>query len=122
MRLTCVVTDVLVTSCTALRQAGGTFLATLAFEDAPRHGTRILKRVTGAAGSIAVAAARVTGKALSPHKASVKRLAEMPLSVIGTGCIDFAGFHVAHGWGWLLLGASLFVLEHMIADDDDKAA
>lgn len=54
----------------------------------------------------------------APHRASLKRLAEMPLTVIGTGCIDFASFHVNHGIGFLVTGISLFFVEHMIADDD----
>jgi hypothetical protein len=55
--------------------------------------------------------------AVRPHKASLRRLTEMPLTVIGTAGIDFAAFHLAHGWGWLITGLSLLVVEHMIADD-----
>jgi hypothetical protein len=57
--------------------------------------------------------------ALTPHRASLARLADMPLSVVGTGGIDFAAFHVDHGVGWLVLGVSLWVIEHLIADDVD---
>ena len=65
----------------------------------------------------AVSAVSRLGKALvSPHKASLSRLAEMPLTVLGTAGIDFAAFHLAHGWGWLATGVSLLVVEHMIAD------
>lgn len=45
-------------------------------------------------------------------------LVHMPLSVLGTASVDFAAFHVNHGIGWFVTGASLFVLERMIADDD----
>lgn len=55
---------------------------------------------------------------VAPHKASLRRLADIPLSVAGTAGIDFAAWHLGHGWGWLVTGASLFVLEHMIADPD----
>ena len=55
---------------------------------------------------------------VAPHKASLRRLADIPLSVAGTAGIDFAAFHISHGWGFLVTGASLFVLEHMIADPD----
>lgn len=55
---------------------------------------------------------------LSPAKASVKNLVSMPFSVAGLACVDFAAFHLAHGWGWLVTGISLLILEHMIADDD----
>jgi len=46
------------------------------------------------------------------------KLRAIPLSVVGLVCIDFAAFHLAHGWGWLVTGLSLFVLELMLADDD----
>lgn len=41
----------------------------------------------------------------------------MPLTVAGVGCIDFAAYHLSHGWGWLATGLSLVVLEHIIADE-----
>jgi hypothetical protein len=56
--------------------------------------------------------------AVSAHKASLRRLADIPLTVAGTGCIDFAAWHVAHGWGWLVTGISLVLIEHLIADDE----
>lgn len=55
---------------------------------------------------------------ITPHKASLARLADMPLTAIGAVCIDFAGFHLGHGWGWLITGLSLLIVEHMIADDE----
>lgn len=55
---------------------------------------------------------------IKPHKVALKNLANMPLSVLGLSGVDFAAFHVAHGWGWLVTGISLLVLERMIADDD----
>lgn len=55
---------------------------------------------------------------VKPHRAALQNLAHMPLSVLGTTAVDFAAFHVNHGVGWLVTGASLFVLERMIADDD----
>lgn len=45
------------------------------------------------------------------------RLTEIPLTVAGTGCVDFSAFHWAHSWGWLVTGLSLSLLEHLIADD-----
>lgn len=60
--------------------------------------------------------ATVAGKAVTPHKAAIRRLADIPLTVLGIGCVDFAAFHVAHGWGWLVTGISLVLLEHLIAD------
>jgi hypothetical protein len=61
---------------------------------------------------------RIASAALNPHKASLLRLADMPLAVIGTGCIDFSAFHVTHALGWLVTGGSLWLVEHLIADDD----
>jgi hypothetical protein len=78
-----------------------------------------LGRVFGvAAGTVK----RAVTVALTPHKASLKRLADMPLSVAGTGGIDFAAFHIGHGWGWLVLGASLWLIEHLISDDTNGSA
>ena len=56
--------------------------------------------------------------AVAPHKASLARLADIPLTVAGVGCIDFAAFHLGHGWGWLVTGLSLVLLEHVISDDE----
>ena len=62
--------------------------------------------------------ATVAGNAVTPHKAAIRRLADIPLTVLGAGCIDFAAFHLAHGWGWLVTGISLILLEHLIADTE----
>lgn len=82
----------------------------------PRHKrgrlTVMLRAVKGATAS---AATRV----VSPHRAALKNLASIPLTVAGTGCVDFAAFHLAHGWGWLVTGLSLVALEHLIADEVD---
>ena len=56
--------------------------------------------------------------AVTPHRASLRRLADMPLTVLGTGGIDFSAFHVTHGLGWLVTGVSLLVIEHLIADPE----
>lgn len=69
------------------------------------------KRVFNALKSAAV-------KVFEPHKASLAKLADMPLTVLGAASIDFAAFHISHGWGWLAVGASLFFLEYLIADDE----
>lgn len=44
----------------------------------------------------------------------------MPLALLGTACIDFAAFHW-HVLGWLVTGVSLWLIEHMIADDGPGA-
>jgi hypothetical protein len=63
--------------------------------------------------------ATAAARAVSPHRASLLRLLDMPLAVLGTGFIDFSAFHVAHMLGWLVTGVSLWIVEHMIADTDD---
>lgn len=85
--------------------------------DAPgtRDRGRWLRKARELTGTVAKTVGRV---ALTPHKASLLRLTEMPLSVIGYGLADFAAFHVDHGVGWLATAVSLIVIEHLIADDD----
>lgn len=56
-------------------------------------------------------------KAITPHKAALGNLASIPLTVLGAASIDYAAFHLAHGWGWLVTGISLVLLEHAIADE-----
>ena len=79
---------------------------------AARDRWRVLRKLRDVGGAVASAA-------LTPHRASLSRLTDMPLSVVGTGGIDFAAFHVNHGVGWLVLGVSLWIIEHLIADDVD---
>lgn len=78
------------------------------------HVRRALAAALGVVASVAIGA-------VAPHKASLARLADIPLTVAGTGIIDFAAFHISHGWGFLVTGLSLVLLEHLIADDDDPA-
>jgi apolipoprotein N-acyltransferase len=78
-------------------------------------------RVKGAFLAVFAIVALCAVKASTPHKAAVARLADIPLTCLGIAAIDFAAFHVAHGWGWLVLGISLIIVEHLIADDDDRA-
>lgn len=56
--------------------------------------------------------------AAAPHKASLARLWDIPLTVTGAGFVDFAAFHVAHGLGWLVTGLSLVVVEHLVSDSE----
>lgn len=81
----------------------------------PRSPSRALKRLRELAGNVAAAA-------FTPHKASLRRLADMPLAVIGTGLIDWSAFHVGQGLGLLVTGASLWVVEHLISDPEDVSA
>ena len=58
-------------------------------------------------------------KAVAPHKVAAANLFAMPLTVLGVACIDFAAFHLAHGWGWLFTGISLILLEYVASDDKE---
>ena len=63
------------------------------------------------------ALSRSARRLLKPVRPAAANLASIPLHVAGLGCIDFAAFHWAHGWGWLATGVSLIWLEHVIADE-----
>lgn len=65
-------------------------------------------------------ATRNLERLVAPHKNSLRNLASIPLTAAGTGFIDFAAFHISHGWGWLVTGISLVIVEHIIADGEDE--
>jgi hypothetical protein len=69
-----------------------------------------------AAGALTAVLAAVTA-VFAPHKASVARLWDMPLTVAGLGCIDAAFFTWHLMAGLLVLGASLIVLNELTAED-----
>jgi len=72
-----------------------------------------LRRAGGVLG-VLLTAVKIAAR---PHKASLARLWDIPLTVLGVAGIDFAAFHAGHGWGWLVTGVSLVVVENMIADE-----
>lgn len=76
-------------------------------------------RLRSAARTAAHAMATLGRRAIAPHRASLANLARVPLTAAGTGCVDYAAFHVASGLGWLVTGISLVLLEHVIADEAD---
>ena len=78
---------------------------------------RFASRLRGLAATAGSAARTVTAMAVKPHKAALANLLHMPLTVAGVASIDFAAFHIAHGWGFLITGLSLIVLENLIADE-----
>ncbi len=88
----------------------------------PPHAHQRNPRLRPALGKVRVAAmvavSVTVAYLLTQHKASIKRLTEIPLTVAGAGCTDFAAFHVGHGWGWLVTGLSLVLIEHLIADTE----
>lgn len=56
-------------------------------------------------------------KAVSPHRAALKNLYDIPLTVAAAGCVDYSAFHLGGGWGWLVTGLSLLAVENLIADE-----
>ena len=70
------------------------------------HAGKLLRRAAGLAGQL-----------VRPAKPVLANAAKVPLHIAGLASIDFAAFHVAHGWGWLVTGVSLIWLEHVIADE-----
>jgi len=69
-----------------------------------------------AVANLAAYFAFLTYAAVSPHKASVRRLKDMPFTLFGYGAITFAAFHWTHGFGWLVAGLLLVALEAHISD------
>lgn len=80
-------------------------MTTAAIPAARRAGTR-LRKLTAAASRAAAAA-----------RPAAVNLVSAPLFAGGLACLDFAAFHLGHGWGWAATGVSLIVLEHVIADE-----
>lgn len=76
---------------------------------------RRLKRNTQLA---LVALKLATVMVLNPPKSMVRKLLDIPFTTLGIACVDFAAFHLPHGWGWLVTGVSLIVLEFMVAEGD----
>ena len=74
-------------------------------------------RLRGLAASAGSAVRFIATAAVKPHRAALANLKAIPLTVAGTACMDFAAFHIAHGWGWLATGVSLVIIEHLIADE-----
>lgn len=74
-------------------------------------------RLRGAARSVLRAVKAAAVKVASPHRAALANLKDMPLTLAGAACVDFAAFHYIHMIGWVVTGVSLVVLEHAIADE-----
>lgn len=78
-------------------------------------------RLPAAARSVLRAAASTLAtlarRAVTPHRAALTNLYNIPLSAAAAGCIDYAAWHLGAGWGWLVTGISLLILEHLIADE-----
>lgn len=78
-------------------------------------GNRATAFLTSLFGTLTVLGARV----IAPHKASLRRLADIPLTVAGVACIDVGVFSANTIAGWIVTGLSLITLEHLIADEGE---
>lgn len=87
---------------------------TVSFERGKHAGP---SRVTAAARQGVGAVRRGVAAALRPHRTALTNLAHMPLTLAGLAGVDFAAFHVGHGWGWLAVGLSLIIAETAAADE-----
>jgi hypothetical protein len=66
----------------------------------------------------AVAARRALARATTPVTGLAVKLAEIPLTVAGIGCIDAAAFVGNTIAGLVVTGLSLMALEYVIADEE----
>jgi hypothetical protein len=67
--------------------------------------------------TLMAAALALGARIIAPHKASLASLWSIPLTVLGIGAIDTGVFLASAVAGWIVLGLSLVLLEHMIADE-----
>lgn len=58
-----------------------------------------------------------TVRVFSPHRASLVKLADIPLTVAGAGCVAAGVFLASTIAGLVILGGVLILLEYLIADD-----
>lgn len=80
-------------------------------EPVPHLPMRIIQRARSLAGAL-------PALLRAPKAAPLRNLASMPLTSAGMAAIDFAAFHVGHGWGFLATGISLILVEKMIETED----
>ena len=86
----------------------------------PRMGLGSLRPAVSAAARAALSAlSSALSVLMSPHKASLARLWQMPLTAAAAGMLDYAGFQLPGAWGFVTAAISLVVLEHLISDGDD---
>ena len=90
-------------------------MATITITTTPHPNAR--RRLRNAAVTLWATLTTLATRAATPHKAALANLAHMPLTVAGLGCADYAAWHIAAGWGWAAIAASLILLEHLIADE-----
>ena len=65
--------------------------------------------------NLTAALAMTTYYLFAPQKPRLEAAKKMPLTIAGYFAVAFAAFHIAHGWGWLVTGILLVVLESRLA-------
>ena len=58
---------------------------------------------------------------MTPHVASLRRLADMPLMLASIGLFDYAGFQLPAAWGFVVTGISVLAIEKMISDPGESS-
>lgn len=79
---------------------------------APTHAGQLSRLRDRAAARLRAVSKRLT------VPAALRRLAEMPMTIAGIGCIDAAAFVGNTIAGLVVTGLSLMALEYSIADDE----
>ncbi len=96
-------------------------MSTLQITWAPRQPGAPAGRLTRWTRAAITAAKNITTTALTPHRAVLSRVRDMPLSLAGTGLVDWAAFHLGTGIGLLATGLSLWLVEHLLSDTEPTA-
>jgi len=81
------------------------------------HGSGFGQRLSQWSAGIASASVRTGRKVIEPHRAALRNLASIPLTVLGAGCVDVGIFTANSVAGWICTGLSLILVEHVIADE-----
>lgn len=89
---------------------------------AHRRPNRIVAGLRWARSGVEATLTMVTAVLLTPNRAALRRLGEMPLTVAAVGLVDTAAWQAPHWVGWLITGLSLVFVEHLISDDPPRSA
>lgn len=69
---------------------------------------------------IGKAALRIARR-LRPAKSEIRgvaaKIAQIPFTFAGIGCVDYGFFHWCSMAGWIVTGISLFVMQELVADE-----
>ena len=75
------------------------------------------RRTRASAAALGSRVSALGARLLAPHKAALRNLAGIPLTVAAAGCVDAAGFVHSVFAGLIVTAASLVYIEHVIADE-----